>query len=69
MVREIVENRSARGANITFSAENAALEPIILMKNDWMERVLRLRLRVQNGMPKRAARATGPHHDPPAKPP
>jgi hypothetical protein len=36
MVREIVENRSARGANITFPAENAALEPIILMKNDWL---------------------------------
>jgi hypothetical protein len=35
MVREIVENRLARGANITFSGENAALQPIILMKNDW----------------------------------
>jgi hypothetical protein len=34
-----VENRSARGANITFSAEKHAPEPIILMKNDWPERV------------------------------
>jgi hypothetical protein len=35
MVQKILENGSARGANITFSGENAALQPIILMKNDW----------------------------------